>query len=532
MFRQYKRDAQDNGGYKMANSRTENVARNAWFALVTEILNILLSFVSRTVFIYILGVEYLGINGLFTNVLLLLSFAELGIGNAIIYSMYKPLAIDDKEKIKSLMALYAKAYKLIGTFVFVAGLLVIPFMDYIIKDAPNIKENLNLIYILFLANTTFSYFFVYKKSIIIADQKNYIVALYQQAFHIIQVLAQIIFLLLTHEYILFLIIQIVCTLLNNIITAKKADSMYPYLKEGNPKPLDKEERKSIFANVRALFLYKFGSVILNGTDNIIISALIGVVAVGLCSNYLLVISALQAISGQVMNAFTASVGNLNAIGDTDDKERVFKRIFFVSAWMFGFFAVGLYMFLNPFINLWLGKEFILPQGVIFAIVLHFYINAVHFTAYTYRTTMGLFVQGRLAPLAAAIINIILSLWLGKTIGLMGIFLATSVARFFTTGIVDPVLVYRVGFNKNPIHYYKRYFLFTSIFIGLYFVLDFIISWVKIGGFIGFFVQVGIVTLLFNGILVLIFWKTEDFRDIKMTFTKIIRKKLSHCSSNN
>ena len=457
---------------------------------------------------------------------MILSFAELGIGNAIIYSMYKPLAIDDKEKIKSLMALYAKAYNLIGIFIFVAGLLVIPFMDYIIKDAPNIKENLNFIYLLFLANTTISYFFVYKKSIIIADQKSYIVSLYQQAFHIIQVLAQIVFLLLTHEYILFLVIQIVCTLLNNIITAKKADRMFPYLRVGKPRPLDKEERKSIFTNVRALFLYKFGSVVLNGTDNIIISALIGVIAVGLSSNYLLVLSAFQMISGQIMNAFTASVGNLNAIGDTSNKERVFNRIFFVSAWMYGFFAVGLYMFLNPFIDLWLGEEFILSQGVIFAIVLHFYINAVHFTAYTYRITMGLFVQGRLAPLAAAIINIILSLWLGKTIGLMGIFLATSVARFFTTGIVDPVLVYRRGFNKNPIHYYIRYFSYLSIFILLYFVLSFIISWIKIDGFIGFFVQVGIVTVLFNGILVLLFRKTEDFKEIKTVLTAIIRKRLS------
>ena len=510
----------------MASSRTYNVVKNAWFGLVTEIINILLSFVSRTVFIYILGVEYLGINGLYTNILLLLSFAELGIGNAIIYSMYKPLATDDKEKIKSLMALYAKAYKIIGIFVFLAGLLVIPFMDYIIKDAPNIKENLNLIYLLFLANTALSYFFVYKKSIIIADQKNYIVVLYQQVFHIIQVVAQIIFLLLTHEYILFLLIQIACTLLNNIITSKKADRMYPYLKEGNSKPLDSEESKSIFANVRALFLYKFGSVVLNGTDNIIISALIGVVAVGLTSNYLLVIYAFQAIAGQVMDAFTASVGNLNAVSDTNNKERVFKRIFFVSAWIYGFFSIGLFMFLNTFIDLWLGKEFLLSEKIIFAIVLHFYINSVHFTAYTYRTTMGLFVQGKLAPLTAAIINIILSLWLGKTIGLMGIFLATSIARFFTIGIVDPVLVYRIGFNKNAIHYYKPYFFFIAIFICLYFPLSFIISWVKLGGIIGFFVQVGIVTILFNGMLVLIFWKTEDFKDVKGVVTTIIRKKLA------
>lgn len=187
----------------MQNSRTANTAKNASFGLVSQILNIILSFISRTVFIYVLGVEYLGINGLFTNILMLLSFAELGIGNAIIYGMYKPLAMDDKEKLKSLMALYAKAYKAIGLFVFTAGLLVVPFMEYIIKDTPNISENITLIYVLFLLNTSISYFFVYKKSIITADQKNYVVLFYQQLFKVGQTLAQVLFLWLNGYFILY-----------------------------------------------------------------------------------------------------------------------------------------------------------------------------------------------------------------------------------------------------------------------------------------------------------------------------------------
>lgn len=406
----------------MQNSRTANTAKNASFGLVSQIVNIILSFISRTVFIYVLGVEYLGINGLFTNILMLLSFAELGIGNAIIYGMYKPLAMDDKEKIKSLMALYAKAYKAIGLFVFTAGLLVIPFMDYIIKDTPNINESITLIYILFLLNTTISYFFVYKKSIITADQKNYVVLFYEQLFKVGQTLAQILFLWITGQYLIFLVIQILTTLLNNIYVSKKADKMYPFLKEGKTKSLEKEEQSSIFANVKALFLYKFGSVVLNGTDNIIISAIIGTIAVGLNSNYVLIISAITAIVGQIMNGFTASVGNLNAVGSNESKERAFNKIFFVSAWMYGFCAVGLYLFLNKLIVLWIGEAFIFSDLVVFAIVLHFYVNSVHFAAYTYRVTMGLFIQGRWAPLAAAIINIVLSFWLGSTIGIAVYFL--------------------------------------------------------------------------------------------------------------
>lgn len=514
----------------MQNSRTANTAKNASFGLVSQIVNIILSFISRTVFIYVLGVEYLGINGLFTNILMLLSFAELGIGNAIIYGMYKPLAMNDKEKIKSLMGLYEKAYKAIGLFVFITGLLVIPFMDYIIKDAPNISESITLIYVLFLLNTSLSYFFVYKKSIITADQKNYVVLFYQQLFKIGQTLTQIFFLWITGQYLIFLVIQIITTLLNNIYVSRKADKMYPFLKEGKAKSLEKEEQSSVFANVKALFLYKFGSVVLNGTDNIIISAIIGITAVGLNSNYALIISALTAIVGEIMNGFTASVGNLNAVGTKETKERAFNKIFFVSAWMYGFCAVGLYLFLNKLIVLWIGEAFIFSDLVVFAIVLHFYVNSVHFTAYTYRVTMGLFVQGRWAPLVAAVINIVLSFWLGSTIGIAGIFFATSIARLVTVGIVDPILVYRNGFYKSSLRYYFRYFFFVGLFIGLYFLMKLIVSFIPIAGLIGFIIEVVVVSLLFNIIMAAIFWKYQDFVEIRKAITTIVQSKTKKSSN--
>lgn len=498
--------------------------KNASFGLVSQVINILLNFVSRTVFIYILGIDYLGVNGLFTNLLMLLSFAELGIGNAIIYSMYRPLATGDNEKIKSLMLLYSKTYKLIGTFVFLVGLLLLPFLDLFVKEAPDIKESISFIYVLFLANTALSYFFVYKKSIMTADQKNYIVLLYQQLFRLIQTCVQVIFLVLTGEYIYFLLIQIAFTLSNNLFVARKVDKMYPFLHKGKAKPLQSEESRNIFANVRAMFLYKFGSVILNGTDNIIISALIGVTAVGLASNYILILTALTTLGGQIMNGFTASIGNLNAISNKETQEKVFSRIFFISVWMYGFLSVGLLIFLNPFINLWLGSDFVLPQAVVFAMVLHFYINSVHFTAYTYRTTMGLFVKGRMAPVLAAIINIVLSLWLGQYFGLVGIFLATSVARFLTTGVIDPVLIYRIGFDKNPIYYYKRYFGLSGVWILTGVLVAYIVQWIYVGDVFGFVLAVMLVTLLFNTIMTALFWRTDDFRDIKNRILGMIRKK--------
>lgn len=508
----------------MENSRTANIAKNASFGLLSQMVSIVLSFISRTVFIYVLGVQYLGINGLFTNILMLLSFAELGIGNAIIYSMYKPLATNDEEKIKSLMALYAKAYKVIGVFVFIVGLLIIPFMDYIIKDAPIIKESITLIYILFLSNTSISYLFVYKKSIIIADQKNYVVLLYEQMFKIGQVVAQILFLWLTEEYLIFLIIQIITTSLNNIYVSKKANKMYPFLKNGDVQNLGKEEQSSIFANVKALFLYKLGSVVLNGTDNIIISTIIGITAVGLNSNYILIVSALTAIVGQIMNGFTASIGNLNAVGTNENKEKAFNKIFFVSAWISGFFALGLYLFINKLIILWIGEAFIFSDLVVFAIVLHFYVNSVHFAAYTYRVTMGLFVQGRLAPLLAAIVNVVLSFWLGNIFGIAGIFFATSIARLVTTGIVDPVLVYRNGFKQSSLRYFISYFSFAGLFTILYFLMNFVVIHISIAGLSGFIIEVVIVSLLFNSIMIIIFWRNKNFSEIRKTIQSLVSNK--------
>ena len=307
----------------MKESRTKNTMRNVKTGAIVQLINKLMAFLVRTVFIKCLNSEYLGVNGLFSNVLTILSFAELGIGTAIIFNMYKPVADEDKEKLKSLMQLYKKAYNLIGVIVFVLGLCVVPFMNYIVKDAPNISENLILIYILFLFNTSVSYFFTYKKSIISAHQKQSIINNIDSFFYLLKSIIEIIFLFVTKNFIVYLVIQILGTILENIILSIKADKMYPYLKEKDIKPLNKDESKGIFDNVKSLIIYKFGGVIMNGTDNILISMLVNVGTVGLCSNYTMVIQAIKSVISSALNGVTASVGNLNAVGDAKQKERVF-----------------------------------------------------------------------------------------------------------------------------------------------------------------------------------------------------------------
>lgn len=500
----------------MSESRTKNSIRNFRYGAITQILNTIISFISRTIFIKILGEEYLGINGLFTNILTVLSFAELGIGSAIIYSMYKPIANEDKKKIKGLMQLYKKCYSTIGIIVLLFGLCLTPFLNFMIKEPPKISESLSLIYILYLVNTALSYFFTYKKSIISGYQKEYIINRYKIIFIIVKNLLQISFLIITYNFILYLLIQILCTFIENLMVSIKANKLYPFINSNLEEKINNEEKKEIFKNVKSLVLYKFGSVILNGTDSIIISKMIGVVTVGIYSNYLLIVQAVSAVIGNALQGLTASIGNLNATSNEKDKERIFYEIFFISTWIFGFCSIALITLLNPFIEIWIGKEYLLEKTAVFAIVLHFFINGVQFAGYTYRTTAGLFIKGKMAPIVAAIINIILSIILGHFWGITGILLSTSIARLTTTTWLDPFLVHKYEFKTSWIKFVKEYLYYILIIIFNCIICNYFIK--DIGEGIGnFILKAIIVTIISNMIFLIIFFRKEEFKN---TFYRI------------
>lgn len=501
----------------MAESRMKNSIKNFRYGAFTQILSTVFSFISRTFFIKILGEQYLGINGLFTNILTVLSFAELGIGNAIIFSMYKPIATDDTEKVNALMSLYKKCYRTIGVVVLLVGVAITPFINLFIKDPPNIPESLYFIYLLYVINTALSYFFTYKKSIISAHQKEYVINGYRMFFIVFKNVVQIVFLVVTHNFIVYLILQIVCTFLENFTLSVKANKMYPYIKTNNYQEISREEKGIIFKNVKSLIMYKFGSVILNGTSNIVISKMIGVVIVGFYSNYLMIVQAVSNVVGNALNGITASIGNLNATANEKVKEKTFYELFFISVWIFGFCSIALLTLLNPFIELWIGNNYLLEYSAVVAIVLHFYINGVQFTGYTYRTTAGLFVKGKWAPIIAAIINIILSILLGYIWGITGILLATSIARLTTTTWIDAFLVHKYEFKTLWTKFIRKYIGYAIIIIINYLICELIISNIG-GGIVNFILKAIIVTVVSNIIFILAFLRKEEFKN---TLSRII-----------
>ena len=338
-------------------SRTNAVFKNLTIGIAGQLFNLILGFVSRTVFIQQLGVVYLGVSGLFSNIFSILSLVELGIGSAIIFSLYKPIAEKDEIKIRTLMNLYAKLYRTIGVTIFILGLSLLPFLKFLIKDQTDIT-NLSLIFLLYLFDTVISYFFSYKRSLFNADQKAYINIINDNIYLFLSKIIQISVLIITQSFIVFLLIQILFNFLSNLSISIKAKKSYPYIKSKSRDKLSSEEFKSIKKNIVSIFLLKAGGVVVNGTDNILISSFIGIVWVGIYSNYLLLIGIIQTLINQIFTPMTASIGNLINSKSKERSLEVFYRVYFLNFLIYGFCSICLFILLNPFIKLWIGEEFL------------------------------------------------------------------------------------------------------------------------------------------------------------------------------
>lgn len=395
-------------------SRTDNSLRNLKTAVLFKLAAIVVNFIARKIFVVVLTKEYLGLDGTFANILTMLSLAELGVGTAITYSMYKPLAEGDRELILSLMTLYRKFYTIIGITVGVLGAALTPFLQYIIRDIPDIPH-IRLIYLMFVLDSSISYFLVYKQSLISADQKQHIVTSYQYKTSMAVTAAQCAALLLTGDYILYLALKLCATFVCNALLARKADRLYPYLKQKTVQPLPAPVRQDISKNIRAMIAHKLGSVVVFGTDNVLIAYFVGAVSVGLYSNYLLITQSLKSAYSMIFRAMTASIGNLCAAEDTAHAQAVFWRVDLLTRWIYGFSTVCLVVLFNPFISLWLGADYLFSMPIVLLIVLSFYVTGMRQSVLTFREAMGLYWYDRHKPLFESAINLAVSILLAKPV---------------------------------------------------------------------------------------------------------------------
>lgn len=508
-------------------SRTSKSLKNIIIAWISQILLTLIGFIARKVFIVFLNAEYLGVNGLFTSIITVLSLAELGLGPAMVFSLYKPLAEKDDSLCATLMKLYQKAYRIIGLVVLAAGICITPFLSFFIKDIPEGLDNISIIYIMFVVNTAISYFYAYKRLAITASQNQYIIDSVHTIARIIMNIVQIIVLACTRNYLLFLTIQLITTMGENIILSRWADKSFTWLRSGKLTLLPAEKKSEITHNVGAMIFHRVGGIVVDTIDNLLISKYFGLLFLGIYSNYLLVINGINSFIKPIFSGVVASIGDFGVQKDENEKYKLYKIIQFINFWIVSLCTVCLYCLIDQFVGqVWLNKDFVLDFPIKIVIVINFYIAGMRNTVLTFKEALGLPWYDRYKPLLAAAANLIFSVILARTLGVIGVFLGTTITQLGVNVWYEALVLFKHGFGKNLLPFISLYveqfvvmILITVLTVTLTGIID-------LSGIIGFLVNIAVCLIVPNIIMAALFFKKREFRYIMQLAGRIIKKMIN------
>ena len=432
--------------------RMTNTVNNIKYSFLSQIISLLLKFVSRTVFLKTLGVAYSGVSGLYSNVLGILALSEMGFSSAMTFALYKPMADNNTEKLQSLMGLYKKFYRIVAVVIAVLGICLVPFLPSIIKGGEEIGfDKLTIYYLISLLDTVLSYFVSYKYSMVYAEQKGYIHTRISTIFNTALVVLQIIGLLLFKNYVIYLCLSVVVGLIQKFYLNNYLNKRYPFLKAKRCKPLDSSDVKDIKKNVKALVLHNVGAKCIYQTDNIIISAFISIVITGCVSYYLMVIHAVNSFINTVLTSAVSSIGNVIATESKKKQKDIIDKYVFITLYLSGFAAVGFSTLLSPFVELLWGSELVLGNSVVLLLVMSVYITFQLDGINIIKTAAGIFDEDKFVPIVQAIINIVVSILLARHIGLAGVYIGTIVQAIVAL-IWKSIITYKVMFKSSIYRY--------------------------------------------------------------------------------
>lgn len=499
--------------------RRKNSIRNIKWGLLNKVITILLPFIMRTVLIYTLGTEYLGLSSLFTSILQVLSLSELGFGSAMVFELYKPIADEDYEKIGKILNLYRKIYLIIGLFILIVGLLLLPFLNFLIKGDYPSDINLYVLYILYLLNTSSSYLLSYKASILSAYQRRDVVSNISTIAHICLYSIQLLCLINFHNYYAYVIWLPIATIgeniVRNIYISKKYSKCYPF---GN---LEQIEIKSIFRKVKDLFGHKLSSVVTNSVDTIVISAFIGLNMVTIYNNYYYLMSAVSGVLDILYQGILAGIGN-SLVTETKEKNRKdFDKFFLLNAWIVGWCTICFLCLYQPMLEIWMGKDLMLRFTSVILLCIYFYVWKIRQTILVYKDAAGMWDIDNKKPYVEIIVNLIVNIILVKLIGINGVIISTIVSMLLISLPWESKAFFKNYFNENLKKYTLRLFLYTIItFIGcsgMYILCSFI----NIIGILGLIIKLLVCIIIPNFLLIIIFRNNEEFKSV---LSLILKKK--------
>lgn len=413
----------------MSESRLSKSIKNLQVAWIGQFLNILAKFVMRRFFVRYISDDYLGLDAVFTNIIGLMDLAELGIGSAVFYALYKPLAEQNEEQVLGVMQLLAKVYRLIALILCGVGVLLMPLLTVITPEARGVP-NVQLLFGFYLANTVVSYLFTYKGLLASADQKNYITLRNHYIFVVSLNVTQIIIIYLTHNFVVYAAVQSMFTLAEGISLSWIMDRKYPILRRKDKVCLPENITRKIWSDVRKIVVGRAGNTIISSTDNLILSNVVGLSKTGAYSNYVLVKASLQAIVCQFQSAVSASIGNMAASGEREKELEYFWFLNFITTSLYAVTSVCMFNLMQPFIVYWLGGNYLMDYGVLFCITVVYYLGGIRGLFKTFSMAHGVFDLEAKKAILEVVANLVISILLAVKIGLIGVLLGTVISSLF------------------------------------------------------------------------------------------------------
>ena len=503
-------------------NRTNNAVRNITWGLAEKILLTVLPFVIRTLTIKILGAQYLGLGSLFGSILTVLSITELGLGNAIVFSMYKPIAEGDKKTVCALLNTIRKIYRFVGLLVLTVGLILMPFIEHLIKGSPPDGINVYILYGVSLFNTVVSYFmYSYMVTLFMAHQRNDLVSKRAVVINLISYALHIIALVVFKNYYVFTCLSPVITITTNLSNAYMARKVYPeYVCEGT---ISSEMAAGIRKKVMGLLSFKIYGVVFSSVDTIVISAFLGLVTLAKYNSYYHIQTSLVSFLAVITASITAGIGNKMITNSVDDNYQDIKNFTFLNDWLVGWCSVCLLCLYQPFMTLWLGEDMLLPKDTVIWLVLLFLLPRISNLTYTYREAAGLWWEDRFRPIISTVVNLSVNLFLVQVIGLNGVIISTLTCTLFINIPWGSAILFKYYFKRSPMGFFGRvfyYFVITCIAAG---VTYWICSCIHMQGIPSFLFKMVICVIVPNVVFLICYHKMPEFQYAKAFVMRMVNK---------
>lgn len=504
--------------------RTKNASRNIVFGILLKIYQIAVPFLMRTAMIYFMGVQYLGLNSLFTSILQVLNLAELGVGSAMVYSMYKPIVEDDKTTICALMQLYRTYYRIIGLVIAVVGLLLTPFIPRLIDSGLPPELNVYILYLLNLAVTAISYWlFAYKNSLLQAHQRTDVISKVTLLTNTIQYGLQFLVMVTIKNYYIYVIVSLATQALTNIVTAIVATKMYPdYHPIGK---LPKKEVNEINHRIRDLFTSKLGSVIVNSADTVVISAFLGLTILAIYQNYYFILTSIIGIVSIVFQSCTAGIGNSIIVESEEKNFSDLKKFTFLISWSAGFCTCCFLCLYQPFMEIWVGKDLMLGFAAVICFSVYYFVYEINQLLNTYKDAAGIWHEDRFRPLVTAGVNLVINLIMVQFWGIYGVLLSTVLSTLF---VGMPWLLYNlftVLFNRKQ---FPEYLLSLLEYVAVVFfscVTCYLICQLfSLNKWLTLILRLVICCLVPNSIYIIVYRKKSEYKQCLQLLDKMTKNK--------